>query len=97
MEVFLQNFISICLKTMLQILLKGGRLGLVCKVSRVENQFSMKLVNSKLHIAGCNLPQDVLKACCKSITYASIQETKWLNSRINFVEKGKQPCSIARN
>ena len=90
MEIFLQNFI--CLKTMLQILLKSGRLGLVCMVSRVENQFTMSLINSKLHIAGCNLLQDVLKACCKSITDASIQKAKRLNSKINFVEKGKQPC-----
>ena len=95
MEVFLQNFI--CLKTMLQILLKSGRLGLVCLASRVENQFTMSLINSKLHIAGCNLLQDVLKACCKSITDVSIQKAKRLNSKINFVEKGKQPWCIARN
>ena len=67
--------------------------------SRVENQFTMNLINSKLHIAGCSLLQDVLKACCKSITDASIQKAKRLNSKINFVEKGKQPCtaSIVRN
>ena len=61
--------------------------------SRVENQFTMSLINSKLHIAGCSLFQDVLKACCKSITNASIQKAKWLNSKINFVEKGKKLCS----
>ena len=95
MEIFLQNFI--CLKTMLQILLKSGRLGLVCMVTRVENRFTMSLINSKLHIAGCSLLHDVLKACCKSITDASIQKAKWLNSKKKFVEKGKQPCNIARN
>ena len=91
MEVFLQNFI--CLKTILQILLKSGRLGLVCIVGRVENQFTMSLINSKLHNAGCSLLQDVLKACCLSITDASIQKAKRLNSKKNFVDKGKQPCS----
>ena len=91
MEVFLQNII--CLKTMPQIRLKSGRLGLVCMVSRVENKFTMSLTNSKLHIYGCSRLQNILKACCKSITVASIQKANQLNSKINFVEKGKQPCS----
>ena len=61
--------------------------------SRVENQFTMSLINSKLHIAGCSLVPDVLKAFCKSITDAYIEKAKRLSSKINFVEKGKQPCS----
>ena len=91
MEVLLQDFIY--LKTMLQILLKSGILGLVCMVNRVENQFTMSLINSKLHIAGCSLVPDVLKAYCKSIEDAYIEKAKQLSSKINFVEKGKQPRS----
>ena len=91
MEVFLQNFI--CFMTMLKIWLKSRRLGLVCMVSRVENQFAMSLIYSKLDIPRCSLLQNILKPCCKSITVASIQKAKRLNSKINFVEKGKQPCS----
>ena len=59
----------------------------------IHNEFNQL----KLQIAGCSLLQDVLKACCKSITDASIQKAKRLNSKINFVEKGKQPWCIARN
>ena len=95
MEVFLRNFI--CLKKMLQILLQSGRLGLVCMVSRVKSRFTMSSINSKLCIVRCSLLQDVLKACYKSITGASIQPANWLNSKINFAEKGKRPCSTAKN
>ena len=84
MEIFLQNFI--CLKTMLQILLKSGRLALVL-------WWAGWRINSQLHIPGCSLLQNVLETCCKSITVASIQKAKWLNSKMNFVEKWKQPCS----
>ena len=87
MEIFLQNFI--CLKTMLQILLKSGRLGLVCIVSRVENQFTMSLMNSKLILpdAAC------FKTSWQSHPSRKQNKVQWLNSKINFVEKGKQPCS----
>ena len=69
---------------------------LVCMVSRVESQFTISLIYLKLGIAGCLL-QDVLKACFKSITGASIRKSKWLNSKTDFIEKGKQPYSLARN
>ena len=63
-------------------------------VSRVESRFIISSINSKLHIVGCSLLLDVLKACYKSSIEASIQKAKQVNSRINFTKKGKQPSSI---
>ena len=95
MGLFIHSFTY--LKTILQILLKPGRMCLVCMESRVESQFTVSSINSKLRITGCSLLKDVLKAYCNSIAGAPIQKAKRLNSNINFAGKGKQPCSIARN
>ena len=43
----------------------------------IHNKFNQL----KITFARYNLLQDVLKACCKSITDASIQKNKWLNSQ----------------
>ena len=50
MELFFRKFMG--LKIMRQILLRSEKLGLKYMVSRVESQFTMILINSKLHIAG---------------------------------------------
>ena len=83
MELFLQNFM--CLKIMLQILLKSARLGLVYMMRRVDSRFTMSSIKSELRIVGCSLLLDVLKACYESIIGASILKGKPLNSKINFV------------
>ena len=50
MELFFRKFMG--LKIKVQILLRSEKLGLKYMVSRVEIQFTMILINSKLHIAG---------------------------------------------
>ena len=95
MEVFLQNFIF--LKTMLQILLKrentgfgmyGGKGG----ESIHDESSQLKFTNGRMQPTSRGL-ESMLKEYYRCIH----PESKQLNLKINFAEKGKQSCSPPRN